>query len=88
MKVIKDRIDDDLLVDEDTVLDSVVAGSAIVSPGKKLVINGVVTGNVVIEENSVVELNGIVSGDIYNQGGEFIQKGVLAGSLVESSSLQ
>jgi len=86
MRVVKNQINEDLLVDEDTVLDGVVAGSAIVRPGKKLVINGVVTGNVVIEGESEVELNGMVSGDIYNQGGKLIKKGVLAGNLVDSDS--
>lgn len=85
MRVVKNQIDEDLLVDEDTVLDGIVAGSAIVRQGMKLVINGMVTGNVVIEENSEVELNGIVSGDIYNQGGKFLKRGVLAGNLVDSS---
>lgn len=86
MITIKNKITDDLLVEEDTVLDGMVAGSAIVRPGKKLIINGMITGNVVIEEDAQVELNGIVAGDIYNQGGGFVKSGILAGNLVETDS--
>lgn len=84
MRVVKNQINEDLLVEEDTVLDGIVAGSAIVRPGKKLVINGMVTGNVVIEGDSEVELNGVVSGDIYNQGGILTKKGILAGTIVNA----
>ncbi len=83
MRVIKEKISNDLIVEEDTTLDGIIAGSAIVRPGVKLVINGMVTGNVVIENNSEVELNGIVSGDVYNQGGKLVNAGILAGSVLD-----
>ena len=81
MQVITENINNDMYIEDDTVLDGIIAGSAIVRPGKTLVVNGVVTGNVVIEENGTVELNGIVSGDVLNQGGTFTQQGVLAGNI-------
>ncbi len=86
MKTIQNTVHGDLVVDENTILDGIVAGSAIVRPNSKLIINGMVTGNVVIEENAEVELNGIVSGDIYSQGGSFIKTGILSGSLVETNT--
>lgn len=79
MLVIKETIKSDIYIEHDTILDGIVAGSAIVRPGKNFVINGVVAGNVVIEEGASVELNGIVSGDVFNQGGVFVKQGVLTG---------
>lgn len=82
MITIKNKISDDLVVEEETVLDGLVAGSAIVRPGVKFVINGMITGNVIIEEGAFVELNGIISGDIYNQGGKFSRTGILTGKVL------
>ncbi len=81
MLVIKEKIENDIYIEEDTTLDGLVAGSAIVRPKQTFVINGIVTGNVVIEFGARVELNGIVSGDVFNQGGEFIRQGILSGTL-------
>lgn len=84
MRVIKETVSDDLIVEQNTTLDGIVAGSAVVRPNIKFVINGVVVGNVVIESQAEVELNGVVSGDIYNQGGVFHKTGILSGSIVET----
>jgi hypothetical protein len=84
MIVISNTVAEDLVVEEDTVVDGIITGSAIVRPNRTLIINGIVTGNVVIEQDAQVELNGIVSGDVFNQGGIFHKKGILSGSIVDN----
>lgn len=84
---ITNKISDDLVVEEDIRLNGMVVGSAIVRPGKVLIINGTVLGNVVIEQNAEVELNGTVHGDVYNQGGRFHKRGVLSGTVVGREGL-
>lgn len=85
MKVIKEKVSNDLIVEEDTTLDGIVAGSAIVRPNVKFIINGIVTGNVVIESQAEIELNGIISGDVFNQGGSFTKAGILSGNILNTN---
>jgi cytoskeletal protein CcmA (bactofilin family) len=83
MKVIVDKIDGNLLVNEDTQLNGMVIGNVSVEENKTLQLNGMVFGEIVIKPTATVYLNGIVNGRVINGGGHLEIFGIVNGAVVK-----
>lgn len=64
------KIDGDAEIAQDTRLYGMIAGSATVAAGIKLVVHGMIGGNLVVEAGANVEVYGTVFGDVINRGGD------------------
>lgn len=82
MKVIRDKIEGDIVIKEDTNLYGMIVGLTIVSENTLLQLNGMIIGDLVLKEDSKVFLNGMVNGDIVNKGGHLEIFGMVNGKVV------
>jgi cytoskeletal protein CcmA (bactofilin family) len=84
MKIEEGRVDGDITVDEDFVLNGAVSGNIVVISGGSLELNGTCEGDLTLEPDTTVRINGLVGGDIHNLGGKLEITGVLHGTLHEA----
>ena len=82
MKVIRDKIEGDIVIKEDTQVNGVIVGVTTVSENTLLQLNGVIVGDLILKEDSKVFLNGIVNGDVVNKGGYLEIFGIVNGKVV------
>ena len=85
MKIIKDKIDGNITLNEDTKLHGIIAGAATVSQNVLLHLHGVVAGNLTLEPDSHVVLHGIASGDVINNGGFLEVFGIVNGRVIRNA---
>jgi len=83
--VIRNRIEKDMEINEDTTLNGIIIGSVIVNNGVRFYLHGMLNGNLVIKNGSKVYINGIVNGNVKNNGGYLEVYGIINGKLVRES---
>ena len=77
MRIEEGKIEGDITVDGDFVLNGMVTGNITVVSGGKLELNGTCGGDLTLEEGTTVYLRGKVAGDIHNNGGNLEIDGVI-----------
>src|SRR4051812_34354739 len=82
--IISELVQDNILISENTRLDSRIIGNIDVAAPVTFTVNGRVDGLITIAENAVVIINGVVNGNIENFGLCKINgtvKGILRGNV-------
>ncbi|WP_019554748.1 hypothetical protein [Propionispira raffinosivorans] len=74
---IKNLVEGDIKVNEDTKISGMLNGNAFVSSNKRLDVNGILNGDVYISPSAQVYIYGIVDGVIENRGGHLEVFGVV-----------
>ena len=87
MKLVKDTIESDTLIKENTHLQGMIIGTTIVLPKIVLNLNGMIVGNLILAKNSVVYHHGTVKGDIINKGGKIEIFGTVIGRIIRESGI-
>ena len=85
MKVIRDKIEGDTAINEDTQLHGMIVGLTTVSRNSLLQLHGMIIGDLILEENSTVYLHGMVNGNIINNGGYLEVFGMVNGKVIRKS---
>jgi len=78
---IGEKIEGDVIIEEDTTLEGMIVGNVTVTGAAEFVLRGMVRGTVTVLENSVVYLHGTVNGDVINNGGSLEVYGMIKGRL-------
>lgn len=84
MQTIAHKIDGDVVLEEDTILRGMIAGSVTVPKDTVLHLHGTVTGSVFLQEGSAVFLHGTVAHDVVNDGGHLEIDGIVQGQVVRA----
>ena len=82
MKVIRDKIEGDIVIKEDTQVHGMIVGVTTVSENTLLQLHGMIIGDLVLNEDSKVLLKGMVNGDVINKGGHLEIFGMVNGKVV------
>jgi len=82
---VHDRIEGDIVVENELLLHGMVTGNVIVKESGSLFLHGMVIGNLTVESGGNVELHGTVCHDVYNRGGYLKVFGVVDGILFDDS---
>ena len=85
MKVIRNKIEGNTTINEDTQLHGTIVGSTTVSRNSVLQLHGMVMGDLILEENSTVYLHGMVNGNVINNGGYLEVFGTVNGKVIRES---
>lgn len=85
MKVMKQRIEGDTILNEDTQLHGMIVGSTTVSENTVLHLHGMIIGNLLLEQSSTVYLHGMVNGDVINRGGRLEVFGIVNGKVIREN---
>jgi cytoskeletal protein CcmA (bactofilin family) len=81
MRVIKERVSGDVMIQEDTQIQGIVSGKVYVGPGANLLHQGMILGALTLERDSEVNLFGFVKGDVVNKGGMLKVFGTVNGTV-------
>lgn len=81
MKVIKDKIEQNTAISEDTQLLGMIVGLTTVSKNVIFQIHGMIIGDLILNEGATVYINGIVDGNIANNGGHLEIFGIVNGKI-------
>jgi hypothetical protein len=81
MATIRDRIEQDIKIDEPTTLFGLVVGTVTVRKGGNLQVHGMINGRVLLESGSEVYIHGMINGDVINEGGNLVVFGAINGKL-------
>ena len=82
MKVIRDKVEGNIVLSEDTQLHGMIVGSVMVSKDSVLQLHGMIIGSLTLREESTVYLHGTVIGDVINEGGHLQVFGTVKGKVV------
>jgi len=85
MKVIRDKVEADTVLSEDTQLFGMIVGKTTVSENTLLELHGMIVGDLVLEKGSTVYLHGMVNGNVTNKGGVLRVFGMVNGQIVRQS---
>ena len=85
MKIIRNKIEGNTPINEDTQLHGMIVGSTTVSRNSILQLHGMIIGDLILEENSTVYLHGMVNGNIINNGGYLEVFGIVNGKIIRES---
>ena len=85
MKVIRNKIEGNTTISEDTQLHGMIVGSTTVLQKNVLQLHGMIIGDLILEENSTVYLHGMVNGNITNNGGYLGVFGIVNGKIIRES---
>lgn len=85
MVEIREKIENDVTIKEDTVLKGMIVGNVNVIEYTEFHLRGTVVGNLNINENTLVILRGTVNGDVVNNGGKLEIYGMINGRLFKES---
>ncbi|KIL46946.1 hypothetical protein KP77_25150 [Jeotgalibacillus alimentarius] len=83
MKEIEGKIEDNIEIEEDTVLRGMIVGDVQVIGSAEFILSGMVVGDITLYENTNVYIRGTVSGDVINKGGSLEVYGVIDGKLIK-----
>jgi hypothetical protein len=81
MKVVWEKVEEDLVITEDTLFLGIAVGSARVAKGTTLEMQGIILGDVILDPGSRVLMDGIVYGDVVNDGGRLECFGIVHGEI-------
>ncbi len=70
MRIVRDDLEGDILIKENSELHGTIAGNAIVEQDVLFRIYGTITGTLTIEEGATVYLHGVVKHNVVNHGGK------------------
>ncbi len=82
MRVIRDKIEGETVLSEDTQLHGMITGSTIVSKNTVLQLHGVIIGNLILKAGATTYLHGMVIGDVINEGGHLEVFGTIKGKVI------
>ncbi len=83
---IRGKIEEDIVLSENTDLSGMVVGNVVVQKNVALELHGMVVGNLVLEQDSEVYLHGMVTkGDVINNGGCLKVFGMVVGKIRRNS---
>ena len=85
MKVIRNNIEGNTTINEDTQLHGMVVGLTTVSLNSILQLHGMIIGDLILEESSTVYLHGMVNGNVINNGGYLKVFGTVNGKVIRES---
>jgi len=68
MTEITKHIKEDITIESNTNLHSMVSGNISVSQSVEFIVHGTVNGNIVVQNNSLLIIHGTVNGNIINSG--------------------
>lgn len=85
MKIITDKFDGNLTIDEELSLRGMVTGDVTVTANGCLNLFGMVCGNLILNRYSKVVIHGIVCGDLINEGGSVTVLGIVNGTSLDIS---
>ncbi len=81
MKVIRNKVEGNTTINEDTQLHGMIVGSTTVSRNCVFQLHGMIVGDLVVEDNSIVYLHGMVNGNVINNGGHLEVFGMVNGKV-------
>lgn len=82
MKIIRGKIEGNIILDEDTQLYGLMVGSIAIPADILLELHGMIVGNLTLEVNSTAYLHGMVNGDVINKGGHLEIFGIINGKII------
>ncbi|WP_332631845.1 hypothetical protein [Halalkalibacter flavus] len=84
MKLISTNgLEEDLVVECDTLLTGTFNGNLTVLPGAKLCLDAKLNGDLYLRKNSIVSIQNTIVGNVYNEGGKIEMIGLIEGKLIE-----
>ncbi len=85
---LRDDIESDLTIEEDTRLYGCITGDVKVKPGRLLIVHGVVGGKLLLETGAILHVYGAVTGDVVNHGADLRvwKTGTIRGVLLNRDS--
>jgi cytoskeletal protein CcmA (bactofilin family) len=87
MKMIYEKIESDVVIEEDTHLHGMIVGSTTVSSDITFNLHGMIIGNLILKNNSNVYIHGMVNGNIINKGGRLEVFGIVNGRIIKESGI-
>jgi len=81
MEIIRDKIEQDLIIDRETRITGMINGLVTVEKDGVLILNGLINGNLIISVGGYCELHGTVNGNVKNNGGDLSVFGKINGNL-------
>lgn len=85
MNVIRDKIEGNTILNEDTQLHGMIVGLTTVSENTVLQLHGTIIGNLILKEDSTAYLHGMVNGDVINKGGHLEVFGTVNGKVIREN---
>lgn len=87
MKMIFEKIQSNVVIEEDTHLHGMIVGPTMVSSDITFNLHGMIIGNLTLKNNSNVYIFGIVNGNIVNKGGRLEVFGIINGKIIKESGI-
>ena len=82
MNIIRNKVEGDTVLSEDTQFFGMIVGKTTVSENTLLELHGMIIGDLILEKDSTVYLNGMVNGNVINKGGILHVFGMVNGQIV------
>ena len=81
MRVIGEKVEEELVITNDTLFLGIAVGSARVAMGATLEMQGIILGDLVLDPGTRVLMDGIVHGNVINEGGLLEVFGIVHGEI-------